>query len=440
MKEHLPECEFHDTRWDGYVSIKISERYKNQLVGTITQAVMEKKINILVGTVALLGEGWDCPAVNSLIMASFVGSFMLSNQMRGRAIRCNKSDSNKVANIWHLVSITRHDYQRKMFSQLELSDYHTLKRRFQGFVGIAYTEDLIQNGLERLEMVNERELLKQHEQVNYRMYQLAKNRVDTKRRWEEILATFGGEDIKIVNTLGGRAAEEERLKTFGFLDLQSMILGLLAIVVLYIFVVPVLAAQFFPEDVVANMILETIPVVIGALWQLYFIGRLIGHFNPVKNMRRVGDVVLAALHDHGAIQTPQGLIANRIEKTEYFRDEQPRVKIYSTKLHGATVYENNLYIKCVQEIYKRVDNPRYVIVVETLFRTTYFNVPVLFANNKANAELFFSYWKKYIGRSKLVYTRNASGRKILLNARKGSFDYNDKFFERKRAVKKDDWK
>ena len=60
---------------------------------------------MLVGTKSLLGEGWDSPCINSLILASFVGSFMLSNQMRGRAIRIFKDDPNKVSNIWHLVTL-----------------------------------------------------------------------------------------------------------------------------------------------------------------------------------------------------------------------------------------------------------------------------------------------------------------------------------------------
>jgi len=441
VREHLPECAFQDTPWEGYVSIKISDRYKNQLVGTITQAVIEKKINIVIGTVALLGEGWDCPAVNSLIMASFVGSFMLSNQMRGRAIRRSKGDPDKVANIWRLVSITRHDYQRRLFSELELSDYRTLKRRFQGFVGIAYTEDLIQNGLERLEMVNEQQLLKEHAQTNQRMYQLARDRAETRRRWEEILALFGGEAIKLVNTLQGRAADEARLKTFAFFDLQNMILGLLLTAVGFLFVAPVLAAWLFPAEEAAEIITQGIFVGVGALWQVYSVRRLVGHYNPVKNMRNVGDATLAALQALRAIQTQRGLVSNRIETSKVVDlNGGSRTKLYSTKLHGATVYENNLYIKCVQEIYQRVDNPRYVLMVKTRFRTSYFNVPTLFAVNKANAEVFYRHWKKHVGKSKLVYTRSAGGRKALLEARKGSFDYNDKFFERKRAVKKDDWK
>ena len=94
----------------------------------------------------------------------------------------------------------------------------------------------------------------------------------------------------------------------------------------------------------------------------------------------------------------------------------------------------------MQEVYRRVANPRYVIKIGNSMRSSYFNVPVLFGVNKKNAEVFYKFWKKHVGKGTLLYTRNASGRRALLDARKGSFDYNEKLFERKRAVKADDWK
>jgi superfamily II DNA or RNA helicase len=438
VKESLPECEFEEIAISGYVSIKIRDRYKNQLVSTITDAVIQKKLNIVVGTVALLGEGWDCQAVNSLVLASFVGSFMLSNQMRGRAIRRSKTDPGKVANIWHLASITRSTYDdpsMKMLASMmlnlfypwDLSDYHALKRRFQGFVGIAYTENLIQNGLERLDIVDEDKLPKEHKKINRRMYELAKNRSETRRRWDEILALFGDEDINIVNTFQGQE-REERFKVFAMADLQKIAWALLLQIAVFLWL------SIAAPDVAYSIFM----IMALVLWQLYFVGRLIGHYNPVKNMRDVGRATFAALHELGAVKTSPALASSRTEKIN--RDFMRDVDVYITKLRGATVYENNLYIKCVQEIYRRVDNPRYVIKVKNLFKTSYFNVPAMFANNKANAEILHRHWKKYVGKGKLIYTRSVEGRSALFAARKGSFDYNEKFFERKRALKKDDWK
>lgn len=71
----------------------------------LTQFLIQGKIHIMIGTMSLLGEGWDAPAINSLVLATSVGSYMLSNQSRGRAIRTFKSNPNKVSNIWHLTLI-----------------------------------------------------------------------------------------------------------------------------------------------------------------------------------------------------------------------------------------------------------------------------------------------------------------------------------------------
>ncbi len=58
-----------------------------------TEWLKNGDLKILVGTGSLLGEGWDCPSINSLILASQIGSFVSSNQMRGRAIRKFKKSS-----------------------------------------------------------------------------------------------------------------------------------------------------------------------------------------------------------------------------------------------------------------------------------------------------------------------------------------------------------
>ena len=83
----------------------------------------------MIGTKSLLGEGWDAPVLNSLELASFVGSFVLSNQMRGRAIRVEKGNREKASNIWHLVCVdpTASDGG---------NDVEMLKRRFRSFVNI----------------------------------------------------------------------------------------------------------------------------------------------------------------------------------------------------------------------------------------------------------------------------------------------------------------
>jgi len=115
----------------------------NQLTNAFTELLISGKIKVLIGTRSLLGEGWDAPVVNSLILASSVGSFMLTNQMRGRAIRIDKKRVDKISSIWHLVAIDAE-------SESGQRDYYNLKNRFETFVGLSEKALTIESGFDRL--------------------------------------------------------------------------------------------------------------------------------------------------------------------------------------------------------------------------------------------------------------------------------------------------
>ena len=114
-----------------------------KLTNALTELLGRGVIRVLVGTRALLGEGWDAPAINSLVLASFVGSFMLANQMRGRAIRIDRQQPDKVASIWHIVAVDNR-------SPSGLGDLYDLSDRFNTFVGLHVNADRIEGGLKRL--------------------------------------------------------------------------------------------------------------------------------------------------------------------------------------------------------------------------------------------------------------------------------------------------
>ena len=89
----------------GHVRLTLSASADGGRVALVTRLVGDGHVRVLVGTQALLGEGWDAPSLNTLVLASNTASFMLSNQMRGRAIRIDPAAPGKVANIWHLATL-----------------------------------------------------------------------------------------------------------------------------------------------------------------------------------------------------------------------------------------------------------------------------------------------------------------------------------------------
>src|SRR5207248_6299562 len=88
-----------------YSKVEVRGEYYRGSVRLMTSVFEQGGITVLVGTKSLLGEGWDAPCINTLVLASSVGSFVLSNQMRGRAIRVDCDQPQKTANVWHLVCV-----------------------------------------------------------------------------------------------------------------------------------------------------------------------------------------------------------------------------------------------------------------------------------------------------------------------------------------------
>ncbi|HEY3517038.1 MAG TPA: DEAD/DEAH box helicase family protein, partial [Gammaproteobacteria bacterium] len=135
------------------------ERLLNPSVGMVpalTRALEDGRVRCLVGTRALLGEGWDAPCINSLILASSVGAYVLTNQMRGRAIRIDRNSPAKVSSIWHIVAVVLDKRPFVLGTPVifwpGIADVRELMQRFKTFVGLGTARESIENNLERLEL------------------------------------------------------------------------------------------------------------------------------------------------------------------------------------------------------------------------------------------------------------------------------------------------
>ena len=183
---HLQASDLRRTplKHDGlYLQIEaVNGKAKTVLVNVITALFGRGAIQTLVGTTALLGEGWDAPEINALVLATFVGAHVLSNQMRGRAIRVHREIKEKTANIWHLVCVDN-------FSKAGGTDLLTLKRRMSTFYGLSLAaQPTISSGLDRFSMPTLPLSPQDIEQVNYNMAVYAKARLRLQQAWNEAIA------------------------------------------------------------------------------------------------------------------------------------------------------------------------------------------------------------------------------------------------------------
>lgn len=71
-----------------------------------TEYFMTGRARVLVGTRALLGEGWDCAAVNVTVDLTSATTPGAITQMRGRALRRDPADADKVADNWSVCCIS----------------------------------------------------------------------------------------------------------------------------------------------------------------------------------------------------------------------------------------------------------------------------------------------------------------------------------------------
>jgi superfamily II DNA or RNA helicase len=95
-------------------------------VDLATRAFTAGATRVLVGTRALLGEGWDAPCVNCLVDLSSAATAMSVVQSRGRALRLDPADPGKIASNWDIVCVAPElargtaDYDRFVRKHLHL--------------------------------------------------------------------------------------------------------------------------------------------------------------------------------------------------------------------------------------------------------------------------------------------------------------------------------
>ncbi|MEZ5116031.1 MAG: DEAD/DEAH box helicase family protein [Candidatus Nanopelagicales bacterium] len=108
-------------------------------VPLLTRWFEEGQGRVLVGTRALLGEGWDARGINVLVDLTTATTPVAVTQTRGRALRTDPRDPDKVAHTWTVVCVADGH-------PLGDADYRRLVRKHRGF--FAVTDDgLITDGV-----------------------------------------------------------------------------------------------------------------------------------------------------------------------------------------------------------------------------------------------------------------------------------------------------
>ncbi|MCL1667167.1 DEAD/DEAH box helicase family protein [Elizabethkingia ursingii] len=397
---------------DNFVQIYPRDNNQSFLVEIVTHYFQEGRINILIGTKSLLGEGWDAPKINSLVVASFVSSYVLSNQIRGRAIRTDKDNPEKVSNIWHLISFNERDPEGGI-------DYQKMVKRFKTFVGVSNREnEQIENNIERLN-IKTIEKISEIEEINKEMISLACRKNELKDKWSRALK----KGDHLVEEIQIESQDPDKWQEKKFKSLSKSIghfMGMLISSVLMFW------AEFLGGIIKSLKSFHTLE---GAYLFIFLFGiagfltyggmfyrsfmQYLRYKNISKNLEKIARAILSSLISERAIRTS-------IEKLRIVvsSDEKGNSVCH---LEGGSYSEASIFILTLQELLSKIDNPRYLLKTKGILflknSINYYPVPDIFGRNKKSAELFARNWIEESGAASLVFTRTIEGRKLLLTLR-----------------------
>lgn len=404
-------------------------------VDIISRLFEDGAINVLIGTQALLGEGWDSPCINSLILASFVGSFMLSNQMRGRAIRTYKNHPNKTANIWHLVTLEPEyifesnilvkagKYINKDNNHINSCDYEMLKRRFDCFVGPNYSTGEIESGIERITYIQPPFDKDGVEDMNDKTILLSKDRQNLASVWKNSLSSGAKTVVESV------VPKELKVPAFTFQNLFMLALFGSLTSLSVVGIIQILKIGFRLDLSLLWLLVLTAVGVFMISKTFAIIGFLLRHVSPSRSFISISKGILKTFKELGLIGEGATLA---VYEDDYKISTQIAIK-------NATLHEQNLFNLAIKELLTSINNPKYLIIKKNIFGLYDYEVsfacPTVFAKNAEIVNIFNKNLKKAIGNLQIVYTYNADGRKLLVKCRKKSFiSKNDRLIKKRQKV------
>jgi superfamily II DNA or RNA helicase len=398
-----------------YLELELGGSESQKIVELVTELFNSGGINVLVGTKSLLGEGWDAPSINSLILASFVGSYMLSNQMRGRAIRIDPKHPDKTANIWHLICV-------ELNSENPGNDYQTMIRRFKAFLGVSFLEPVIENGFDRLgicEPTFSEEIL---QEINAEMRTHALDRKSLRTAWEKSLRR-GEEGVRLVESVETKRVHLPVPRGFVFKNTIEVLVWEI-LFILGFFLVRQLLTPFFSVPDMGIVVLAYLPLLGFVFFIIRFLPKtakavwLFFKHGPVKSsLKQVGITLLKSLCECG-------LIKSDFSNMEVVVSEASRGSVFC-HVEGGTRRERSLYLDVLKELMGPIESPRYLLQRKSKLwgifsRFDYHSVPSVLGVKKELAEIFAQNWSQYVGEMDLIYTRTRQGRIALIQARNHS--------------------
>lgn len=422
----------------GWASVDIDASQRGARLTIMTRLFERGVLQTIVGTAALLGEGWDAPSINALVLATSVKTTMLSNQMRGRAIRRHATDPDKTAAIWHLATIIPPDLMLARTAdaawdrhEVAFDDYkaegalgnssgrlgrdvRAVAQRFETFSGVSFDEPYsIANGIERLGLSDETWDAATVGRVNQRMRTRAADRRAIATAWE---LSVGGTMKMARPGMAVRVRPPRKGRRFVWSQGLMALFAPLALWALYV-------VQFTPDvaDLVGDvnaMIFGVVCLCGGLWWNRERFRRLFSAGSPGRYLRAMGETVLDGLAAAGALHVGRNGLSVWVDLTGGGGQRR-------CMLVGGRQHDEATFAEAMATLLDPITNPRHVIERRTGFwplrRVDYHAVPAAISADKAALEAFERGWRRRIGPCAVHGARSKLGRRMVLLARARSY-------------------
>ena len=388
----------------GYRMVTAAGSAGNRMVHLITALFALGEVNLLVGTRSLLGEGWDAPWINTLVLATGVGSYALSSQMRGRAIRSLPDDPDKTANIWHLVCLDPEAGDGG-------DDLTTLERRFTAFMGLSADGRRIETGLDRMDLPRPPIPESARESANSATSRRAADRAEMAAAWRSALAAgaVGGELVETIRVPRPAGVGPRTVAMAAWTSGLRRAAPLL-----------IVAAVLILWGIIADSLAGAVGIGLGAVLGII---ALVAIRRPIRmapgwlrlgpagaGLEAVTRVIIEALAAAGTVRTPMADLRVRVSRS-------PEGTL-RCRLDGAADAEADAVFEALREMVDPVAAPRYLIrPVSRRNQPSWLPVPQVLARRKADAESFRRIWTRRFGPAELIYTRTGPGQRELVRAR-----------------------
>lgn len=425
---------------DGVLDVEVRGVGSATVLAAVSALLTDGTVRVVIGTRGLLGEGWDCPAANTLVDLTAVATSAATQQLRGRTLRLDPGWPDKVAHNWTVTAVLPADVRL-----LAAPDVARMRRKHERIWGLLRTDSaavvrgtgiaLTDGQASRLAGLVEKDRRQSVAALDRDVAAALPSRAETRAAWRI------GEPY-VDRESAATVVDDPDVAPFRTGPTAEAVLAVVLSVVLW------LLAEC-ARGIVALWRLGSLP---GALALLVVIGggvllawpvaRQLGlalrqRFGKVDGYRRAVRVVVDALHRSGRIPA---MGEGDVRVTAETVGDVPQR--FTMEVLGGSPTDRRLVVDSLAELFGPVRTPRFLLQVGRVDTATlrrapllavavglarlvrrgdqYLAVPAAVGRRRADAEAFAADWVHTVGPCRLHELVSPDSLVLLARARRAS--------------------